>query len=84
MLCWSKNKPTNVGRYWCWLNNQSIIVRIWKSTIDGKLITTGGTSIKDHYYSYKKFKCKKLFFLQLNIIELYNLEITSTGNVKSI
>ena len=50
MLCWSNNKPTNVGRYWCWLNNQSIIVRIWKSTIDGKLITNGGTSIKDHYY----------------------------------
>jgi len=52
---WVKERPTEIGKYWCYQNNYSRIVSIWKysSEDDTSLFTNedGGCSLDDSFYN---------------------------------
>ena len=54
MLCWVKERPNDVGKYWCRQNNYSRIVSVWRysSEPDGDLFTNedGGCLLSDKIY----------------------------------
>ena len=60
---WTIKRPTEIGKYWCYQNNHSRIISIWKySSEDTNLFTNedGGCSLKDVYYDNVLWWSKKI------------------------
>ena len=51
MYLWVKERPTKIGKYWCFQNNHSRIVSIWKNKYNKLFTTENNTpSLEDVYY----------------------------------
>lgn len=61
MYEWVKEKPTESGKYWCYQNNMSRIITIWKNK-DNKLFTTENNTpnLEDEYYDNVLWWSKKI------------------------